>query len=89
MNSFCHRNAADQAETCGAAKRAEMANIEQIKKIVPLITCESPFRQHVCDLVFDVDVTDLNFWDPDWSCQTTNLVQLCGFVNHVSLWDFL
>ena len=38
LNSFCHRSAANQAEILGAAKRAEMANIEQMKKIVPLIT---------------------------------------------------
>ena len=38
-----------------------MADIEQTKKIVPLITCEIPFRQHVCELVFGVNVTDMNF----------------------------
>ena len=46
----------------GAAKRAEMANIEQLKKIIPLITREIPFGQYVCELVFGVDVTDLNVW---------------------------
>ena len=39
-----------------------MADIEQMKKIVPLITCEIPFGQHVCELMFGVNVTDLNFW---------------------------
>ena len=51
-----------QAEILGAAIGAEMADIAQMKKIVPLITCETPFRQHVCELVFGVNVTDLNFW---------------------------
>ena len=37
-----------------------MAGIEQLKKIVPLITCEIPFSQHVCELVFGISVTDLN-----------------------------
>ena len=44
----------------GAAKRAEMANIEQMKKIIPLITREIPFVQDVCELVFGVNVTDLD-----------------------------
>ena len=38
-----------------------MADIEHMKKIVPLITCEIPFSQHVCELMFGVNVTDLNF----------------------------
>ena len=40
-----------------------MPDIEQMKKIVPLMTCEIPFSQHVCESVFGVSVTDLNFWD--------------------------
>ena len=43
-----------------AASGAEIANIEQMKKIVPLITCESSCSQHVCELMFSVNVTDLN-----------------------------
>ena len=38
--NICHRRAADQAENFGAAKRAQMANIEQMKKIIPFITRE-------------------------------------------------
>ena len=37
-----------------------MADIEQMKKIVPLITCETLFSQNVCELVFGVNVTDLS-----------------------------
>ena len=32
-----------------------------MKKIVPIITCEIPFCQYVCKLVFGVDVFDLDF----------------------------
>ena len=35
-----------------AQQREEMADVEQMKKIVPLITCEITFGQHVCE--FDV-----------------------------------
>ena len=45
-----------------AAKRAEMANIEQTKKIIPLVTREITFGQDVCDLVFGVNVTNLDFF---------------------------
>ena len=57
-----HCAAACQAEVLGTTSGAEMADIEQMKKIVPLITCEIAFNQHVCELVFGVNVTHLNFW---------------------------
>ena len=56
-----HCGAAHQAEILGAANGAELADIEQMNKIVPLITCEISFGQHVCELMFGVNVTDLNF----------------------------
>ena len=37
-----------------------MADVKQMKKIVPLITCEIPSCQYVCKLVFGVDILDLN-----------------------------
>ena len=37
-----------------------MADVKQMKKIVPLITCEVPFGQYVCNLVFGVNVPDLD-----------------------------
>ena len=37
-----------------------MDDVEQMKKIVPHITCEVSFGQDVCELVFGVDVPDLN-----------------------------
>ena len=64
MNSFCHRITANQAEIFGAAKRAEMANTEQMTKIIPLITREIPVGQNVCELVFGVNVTDWVQIDP-------------------------
>ena len=33
-----------------------MAAVNQIKKTVPLITCEIPFSQYVCKLVFGIVV---------------------------------
>ena len=53
--------AANQAEILSAAKRPETADVEQMKKTVPLITCEFTFGQYVCELMFGVDVSDLNF----------------------------
>ena len=44
---------------CGAAKRAEIANIDLMKKIIPLITREISFGQHVCELMFGVNVHNL------------------------------
>ena len=43
------------------ASRAEMADAEQMKKIVPFVTCEITFGQNVCELMFGVNVTNLNF----------------------------
>ena len=39
-----------------------MAYIEQMKKIIPFVTCELSFCQNVCELVFSVNVTVLIFW---------------------------
>ena len=52
--------AAGRAEIPGTTERAEMADVEQMKKIVPFITREIAFCQYVCDLVFGVNVPDLN-----------------------------
>ena len=37
-----------------------MADVTQMEKIVPLITCEILFCQYVCKLVFVVDILGLN-----------------------------
>ena len=62
LHPFRHPfGAANQAEILGTAERAEMADVEQMKKSVPFVTCEVSFCQHVCHLVFGVNVTDLDF----------------------------
>ena len=38
-----------------------MANVEQMKNIVPFVTCDIAFGQNVCELMLGVDVPDLNF----------------------------
>ena len=80
--------AAHQAEILGAGSGAEMTDIEQMKKTVPFVTCETAFGQYVCEMMFGVNVSNLNFWVQLKFCQTTNAKQLCEFLTHVSLWDF-
>ena len=61
LHHFRHPfGAADQAVFFGTADRAEMADVEQMKKVIQLITCEISFGQDVCNLVFGVNVPDLN-----------------------------
>ena len=38
-----------------------MADVEQTQKMIPFITCEIPLGQYVCELVFGVNVFDLDF----------------------------
>ena len=38
-----------------------MADVEQMKKIVPCVTCEITFGQNVCELMLGVHVPNLNF----------------------------
>ena len=35
--------------------------VEQTEKVVPLIAGEIAFRQHVCELVFGVNIFDLDY----------------------------
>ena len=37
-----------------------MADVEQMKNIVPFVSCEITFGQNVCELMFGVNVPDLN-----------------------------
>ena len=53
LHLFRHR-----FETAG---RAENADIEQIEKIIPFITCEIALCQYVCELVIGVNMFDLDF----------------------------
>ena len=56
-----------------------MADVEQKKKIVSLITCKIAFGQNVCELMFGTNVWNLNCQPTN---QPTNTKQLCGFVKH-------
>ena len=72
-----------------AASRAEMADVEQMNKIVPFVTCEITFGQNVCELVSGViNVSNLNFVNMINSVKTTNPKKLFGFLTHASVWDF-
>ena len=55
-----------------AASRAEMADVEQTKKIVPFATCEVIFVQNVCELMFGTNVSN----------PVKQPKQLCGSVTH-------
>ena len=52
--------AAYQVGILSAASRTAMAGVEQMKKIVPFVTCEITFGQNVCELMFGVNVRNLN-----------------------------
>ena len=71
-----------------ATSRAEMADVEQTQKMVPLITCEIALCQYVCELVLGVNVFDLDFGVQVDSVKSTNQAKLCGFGTRVSLFDF-
>ena len=65
LHPFRHRfRAAGRAEILRAANWAEMADVKQMEKIVPLITCEIALCQKVCELVFGVDIW-FESLDPD------------------------
>ena len=38
-----------------------MADVQQTQKMIPFITCEVSLCQYVCELVFGVNVFDLDF----------------------------
>ena len=62
VHPFRHRfGAAYHAGILSAASRAEMADVEQMKKNVPFVTCEITFGQNVCELMFGINASNLNF----------------------------
>ena len=69
----------------GAATGVEIAGFEPMKKTVPFVTCGMSFGQNVCELMFCVNVTDLDFRVQINPVKTTNQTH---FLKHVSLWDF-
>ena len=46
--------------------------------MIPFITCDIALCQYVCELVFGINVFDVDLW-VQVDCQTTNQAQLCGF----------
>ena len=62
-----------------------MASVEQTQKMIPFITCEISLCQHVCELVFGVNVFDLDFGVQIDSIKQPITEQLCGFWKRVSL----
>ena len=65
-----------------------MADVEQMKKIVPFVTCEITFGQNVCELMFGVNVPNLNLGVQINSVKQSIQSNSVGFLKHVSLWDF-
>ena len=65
-----------------------MDDVEQMKKIVPFVTCDITFGQNACELMFGISVPDLNFRIKINPVKQPTQMQLCGFLIHVSLWDF-
>ena len=62
LHPFRHQfGAAYQAGILSVASRAEMADVEQAKKIIPFVTCEITFGHNVCELMFGINVLDLIF----------------------------
>ena len=60
LHPLRHRfGAAYQAGILSAASGAEMADVEQMKKTVPLVTYEITFAQDVCELMFGINVSNL------------------------------
>ena len=56
-----HRfGATNQAGILRAASRTDMADVEQMKKIIPFVTCEITSGQNVCELMFGIYVSNLN-----------------------------
>ena len=56
-----------------------MSDIKQGQQMIPFITCEIPFCQDVRELVFGVDVFDLDFWGPEnWIEQPIKSNSVCS-----------
>ena len=58
-----------------------MDDVEQMEKIVPLITRENSLCQFLCELVCGVDILDFESLDSDSFCQNSKYVG-SGYVSH-------
>ena len=66
----------------------KMADVEQTQKMIPFVTCAISFGG--CQQVgFWCRCTKFGSLGPNKLDRITNQVQLCGFWDHVSLWDLL
>ena len=81
LHPLRHRfDAAYQAGILSAESGAEMADVEQLKKIVPFVTCEITFGQNVCELMLGINESNLNYRHKIYPVKTTNPKQLCWFL---------
>ena len=64
-----------------------MANIKQGQQMIPFITCEISVAHHVCELVFGVDVFDLDLGVKINSIEQPIKSNFYEFGKHVSLLD--
>ena len=74
---FCHCS--------GASCRNEMADVKQADQMIPFITCEISLGQCVCELVFGVDLFDLDFRTPSFNDHLDH----CFIVLKHMQWSFL
>ena len=66
-----------------------MANVEQTQKMIPFTTCEISLCQYVSELVFGVDVLNLDFGLQIDSIKQPIKSNSVGPRNiSISLWDF-
>ena len=56
-----HRNRAFSIWNYFPTVLQQNLDVEQMKKIVPFVTCEITFGQNVCELMFGINVSTLNF----------------------------
>ena len=75
-----HCGAAHQADILGAASGAEVADVEQMKKNIPFVTCEITCSQNVCELMFGVNVPDLKLGINNQSKATLWVLETCLIV---------
>ena len=76
LHPFRHRfRAAGGAEILRAANSAEIVDVKQMEKIVPLITCGIALCQYVCG----VDIFDLNLWI---QLNNQSSATLSGYMSH-------
>ena len=71
-----------------------MADVEQTQKMIPFITCEISLGQYVCELVFGVNVFDLDLGSKlirskDQSRATLWVLETCVIVGLLPFYDHL